>query len=396
MNRLDAVASESYQLQSVIKEPEATETKDANQTPVEATFPEIEIPRGPISDTQQPEITPPSDISPTAQSLNELHSEEEDKFSDFDPTALPEEEPASSPKYVEPVSIVNCGEDQREIHPEKESEQKPTDDYMSDVSSGEEFLSATHDHSGPEDGEYSEGDESSASNQRENKIAGATLDATPNTKAHQVEQTFGSSSHQSDTQPEHKGSDPIEDLTLRLGKEESSQAQSSISSVLVDNASPINDEDLDSLDEYEHGNTVISGNETQTKDSESAAEKTDKNCSDLSKEERLKEYEGDICKEKVNECEISNSFDSHLNPEPIDSSPDLLLTSCGGDNDEDLPHDSDKQLTSAEYKNNPNFEGKPGLNYGHYGLDLGMEILEWFSLCYCIVPVAAKKYLFER
>ena len=131
--------------------------------------------------------------------------------------------------------------------------------------------------------------------------------------------------------------------------------QASNANILVDNASPFDDGDLDSLEEYEHDNVLISS-DLQTKHSESDKEKQEKQTTDLSKEKKPLDYERDHSKENANKCEISNSYDFNLNPEPIDSSPDLL-TNCGDDNNQDLPNDIGNQVTSA-YQNSSNVEGK--------------------------------------
>ena len=91
--------------------------------------------------------------------LNEPHSEEEDKFSDFDPAALPEQDPELSQNSKPVESNANSDDNKENFSIVKGSDHPPTDDYMSDVSSGEDFLSATHDQSGPEDGEVSEAEE---------------------------------------------------------------------------------------------------------------------------------------------------------------------------------------------------------------------------------------------
>ena len=176
MNRLDAVASESYLLQSVTPEPQGTETKDSNPTEAEATSPKTVTTNQQLLEKEQSEEALSSDISKISHTLNESPSEEEDKFSDFDPSALAEEEPHGSLNHTASLPLEAVIEDEGEVRTTKEATQLGTDDYMSDVSSGEDFLSATHDHSGPEDGEYSDGDESLTSNQRENKTHSATPD----------------------------------------------------------------------------------------------------------------------------------------------------------------------------------------------------------------------------
>ena len=359
MNRLDAVASESYLLQSVTPEPQATETKDANQTEAEGaslrTTTTVQL-----LEKEQPEEALSSDISEKNQTLNELHSEEEDKFSDFDPTALPEEEPQSSLNFTESLPVANIIDDNGEVRPVKEGTQLETDDYMSDVSSGEDFLSATHDHSGPEDGEYSDGDEILTSNQRENKTHGATPDSSAVPDLQQKELPFIPSGPlgNSEAPTEYKEKEPCEKINLPLEKDEKSVLQQSNSQILVDNASPINDEDLDSLEDFDQSDVAIN-NEKETVYSEIPIKETETQASDLSREERSVGYEGDICNETVTKCEVSDTYDSNLNPEPIDSSPDLL-TNCGDDTNEVNTH----KLNLDAFQNNPNVEGKLGAGLG--------------------------------
>ena len=160
MNQLDAVASESYQLQPVTLEHQETETKESPLIETEKCLSETGTLPENISETESCQV-PPTVVAP--ENSYELHSEEEDKFSDFDPAALQEPDPEISQNSI-PVELNANPEDNKDNSSlVKGSDHPPTDDYMSDVSSGEDFLSATHDQSGPEDGEVSEAEETFAS-----------------------------------------------------------------------------------------------------------------------------------------------------------------------------------------------------------------------------------------
>ena len=250
------------------------------------------------------------------------------------------------------MPIANVIEGKEEVNPVQETTQLETDDYMSDVSSGEDFLSATHDHSGPEDGEYSEGDESLTSNQREKKTHGALPDSVSELQPKELPFIPSGPLGSSEAAAEYKEKESRENINFPLEKDEKSIPQPSNSQILVDNASPINDEDLDSLEEFDHSDVVIN-NEKETLSSEICNKETETQPSDLSREERSVGFEGEICNETVTNCEISNTYDSNLNPEPIDSSPDLL-TNCGDDTNEN----STKNLNSDAFQNNSNVEGK--------------------------------------
>ena len=351
MNRLDAVASESYLLQSVTPEPQVTETKDANQTEAEGTSLRATT-TSQSSEKELSEAALSPETSKSNQTLNELHSEEEDKFSDFDPTSLPGEEPQNSQNCTESLPAANVIEGKEDVTLAKEATQLETDDYMSDVSSGEDFLSATHDHSGPEDGEVSEGEESLTSNQREKKTHGATPDSVSDSQLKELPFIPSGPLGSSEAATEYKEKESRENINFPLETDDKSILQPSNSEILVDNASPINDEDLDSLEEFDHSDVVIS-NEKETLSSEVSNKETETQPSDLSREERSVGYEGDICNVTVTNCEISENYESNLNPEPIDSSPDLL-TSCGDDPNEN----STDNLNSLAFQNNLNVEGK--------------------------------------
>ena len=81
MNQLDAVASESYQLQPATLEHQETETKELDLTDPEKCNSETETLPKDIPETECSELPPASEVS---AELNEPQSEEEDKFSDFD------------------------------------------------------------------------------------------------------------------------------------------------------------------------------------------------------------------------------------------------------------------------------------------------------------------------
>merc|ERR1712223_1789442 len=80
MNQLDAVASESYQLQPATLEHQETETKEQDLTEPEKCNSETETLPKDFPETERSELPPASEVS-----LNEPQSDEEDKFSDFDP-----------------------------------------------------------------------------------------------------------------------------------------------------------------------------------------------------------------------------------------------------------------------------------------------------------------------
>ena len=281
-------------------------------------------------------------------------SEDEDKFSDFDPTTLPGESEACLNTTSDALPIPNSVDNQQ-VNTEKQApEQSQPDDYMSDVSSGEDFLSAAHEHSGPEDGEYSEGDDSPDLQKSVNKL---TEDCSLNAPSDQTNETKLDSIHkQTEGQFGDKEKENCETATFPPGEQPTAQA--SISNVLVDNASPINDEDLDSLDDFEHSDTIDI--ENQTKISECVTEKSDQNSTNIQKEERV-ERNVNNCEQEIKK-EDNSSLYCHLNPEPIDSSPEIPTNWGEGGNDEDVPHKIDNQLTPVEDKNSLKVQGKPGLS----------------------------------
>ena len=355
MSRLDAVASESYHLEPTVTQ----ETTEPIEEPtvvhqIESEEASKRTPTPPITLLEKEPIPtlPPSDIpQTTTEPLTEAQDEEEDKFSDFDPTTLPEEDPETSTKSNEILSAVNVSENKAESRIKSDTNPSPTHDYMSDVSSGEDFLSATHDHSGPEDGEVSEGEEALTLNQCENDISGATIDTPIDPNSTQAEKegfindctlTKGEAQVEDKEEESYEKSNPPVEEHKNLP-----ELQASNSNILVDNASPFNDEDLDSLEDYEHDN------DSQTKHCANDKEQENKQAS----EENKSNYEGGNSKESLNKCETSNSLESNLNPEPIDSSPELL-TNCGDGNDEDLPNYSEKTVISASCQNNSNVEGE--------------------------------------
>ena len=362
MSQLDAVASESYPLQTVNKEPESAENKDdTDQTNTEKI----------ISVTSTSETGqylgkgPDRSISSLNISETDLHStsiqdEEEDKFSDFDPTAIPEEGLENVLAEKDTPPIAGATEIQK-THAEgpKDIDRVHTDDSMSDVSSGEDFLSAPHDHSGPEDGEYSDGDEPLISTETGNKVQSVSLESENTINVCKTDVQI------KPVETQDCGSAYLSEKTESLGelslpsnqKENNSQPPGvSSSSKLVENASPINDEDLDSLEDYDHDNDLNIDARKQTTTCVSTADEIEKQKSDITEVHTASAYDGDNFDQTVVQGVSADTYDSNLNPEPIDSSPDLL-TNCGEDTNEDSLKGTETPSTSAALSDISNAKG---------------------------------------
>ena len=325
MNQLDAVASESYQLQPATLEHQETETKELDLTEPEKCNSETETLPKDIPETECSELPPASEVS---AELNEPHSEEEDKFSDFDPAALPEPDPEISQNSFQTELITTPGEERGNLAFVKGNDNHPSEDYMSDVSSGEDFLSASHDQSGPEDGEVSEAEEAKSSKPSEvTTECDTATDSNVEKPEHQLIDSNKSPTHiGEETKGEPKD---LKDVNNCLGSEKQAniEKRAITTNVLIDNASPIDDEDLESLEDFDQ--------DIETENSQKAIE-TDKSVVLESKESDEKIGSTLICEEEKSSVENNNKQSENLsesvtecdnlNPEPIDSSPDL--TTC--------------------------------------------------------------------
>ena len=361
MSQLDAVASESYPLQTVNKEPESAESKeDTDQTDTEKIISVTST-----SENQYLGKGPDRSISSLNISETDLHStsiqsEEEDKFSDFDPTAVPEEGVENLLEEKDTPPIADASEIQK-THAEgpKDIDKAHTDDSMSDVSSGEDFLSAPHDHSGPEDGEYSDGDEAIISTEHGNKVQSISLESENTINVCKTDVQI------KPVETEDCGQACLSGKTESLGELSLPSNQKgynlqppgvSSSSKLVENASPINDEDLDSLEDYDHDNDLNIDARKQTTSCVSTAGEIEKQNSDITEVHTASEYDGDNFNQNAVQGVSADTYDSNLNPEPIDSSPDLL-TNCGEDTNEDSSKGTEIQLTSAALPDISNVKG---------------------------------------
>ena len=362
MSQLDAVASESYPLQTVNKEPESVESKDdTDQTDTEKI----------ISVTSSSETGqylgkgPDRSISSLNISETDLHStsiqdEEEDKFSDFDPTAVPEEGLENLLAEKDTPPIADATEIQKtDAEGPKDIDRVHTDDSMSDVSSGEDFLSAPHDHSGPEDGEYSDGDETLISTEHGNKEQSVSLESetTINVCKTDVQIKPVETQDCGQAYPSEK-TESHGELSLSSNQKEQNLQPPGVSSSrkLVENASPINDEDLDSLEDYDHDNDLNIDARKQTTSCVSTADEIEKQNSDITDRNTTSEYEGDHFNQNVVQGVSADTYDSNLNPEPIDSSPDLL-TNCGEDATDGSSKGTEISLTCAALQNISNVKG---------------------------------------
>merc|ERR1712223_1539969 len=249
MNQLDAVASESYQLQPATLEHQETETKELDLTDPEKCNSETETLQKDFPETECSQLPPASEVS---AELNELQSEEEDKFSDFDPAALPEPDPEISQNFFQTELIATPGEERDGLAFAKGNDNHPTEDYMSDVSSGEDFLSASHDQSGPEDGEVSEAEESKSSKPSE---VTTECDTATDSNVEKPEQQLIESNKSPTNIGEVIKGEPkdLKDVNTDHGSEKQANIENRAitTNVLSDNASPIDDEDLESLEDFD-------------------------------------------------------------------------------------------------------------------------------------------------
>ena len=362
MSQLDAVASESYLLQTVNKEPESVESKeDTDQTDTEKIISVTST-----SETGQylgkgPDRSISSlNISETDLHSTSIQSEEEDKFSDFDPTAVPEEGVENLLEEKDTPPIADASEIQK-THAEgpKDIDKAHTDDSMSDVSSGEDFLSAPHDHSGPEDGEYSDGDEAVISTEHGNKVQSISLESENTINVCKTDVQIKPVETQDCGQACLSGkTESLGELSLPSNQKGHNLQPPGVSSSskLVENASPINDEDLDSLEDYDHDNDLNIDARKQTTSCVSTAGEIEKQNSDITEVHTASEYDGDNFNQNAVQGVSADTYDSNLNPEPIDSSPDLL-TNCGEDTNEDSSKGTEIQLTSAALPDISNVKG---------------------------------------
>ena len=362
MSQLDAVASESYLLQTVNKEPESVESKeDTDQTDTEKIISVTST-----SETGQylgkgPDRSNSSlNISETDLHSTSIQSEEEDKFSDFDPTAVPEEGVENLLEEKDTPPIADASEIQK-THAEgpKDIDKAHTDDSMSDVSSGEDFLSAPHDHSGPEDGEYSDGDEAVISTEHGNKVQSISLESENTINVCKTDVQIKPVETQDCGQACLSGkTESLGELSLPSNQKGHNLQPPGVSSSskLVENASPINDEDLDSLEDYDHDNDLNIDARKQTTSCVSTAAEKEKQNSDITEVHTASEYDGDNFNQNAVQGVSADTYDSNLNPEPIDSSPDLL-TNCGEDTNEDSSKGTEIQLTSAALPDISNVKG---------------------------------------
>ena len=362
MSQLDAVASESYPLQTINTEPESVESKeDTDQTDTEKIISVTST-----SETGQylgkgPDRSISSlNISETDLHSTSIQSEEEDKFSDFDPTAVPEEGVENLLEEKDTPPIADASEIQK-THAEgpKDIDKAHTDDSMSDVSSGEDFLSAPHDHSGPEDGEYSDGDEAVISTEHGNKVQSISLESENTINVCKTDVQIKPVETQDCGQVCQSGkTESLGELSLPSNQRGHNLQPPGVSSSskLVENASPINDEDLDSLEDYDHDNDLNIDARKQTTSCVSTAGEIEKQNSDTTEVHTASEYDGNNFNQNAVQGVSADTYDSNLNPEPIDSSPDLL-TNSGEDTNEDSSKGTEIQLTSAALPDISNVKG---------------------------------------
>ena len=344
MNQLDAVASESYQLQPVTLEQKETETKVSSPTDPEERVSETGTqPENSLERYDSQKATEPLN----SKKIHELHSEEEDKFSDFDPTSLPEPDPETSLNSCQTETIANASDDLDAIDAVKGNSNDQTDDYMSDVSSGEDFLSATHD---LEDGEVSEPEEAISSKPSELKDK---CDTATDTIFKQNEQPISVSHASPESIDEGIKNEPklVSDNKTKssAGVLEKTEIKELNPSILVDNASPIDYEDLESLEDFdqdvvsEKSETILEKNKGDKTEPENTF------CKRAIEEGEKLSLKND-CKESVTLFE-SDKQCANLNPEPIDSSPDLL-NNC----EEEVTDNISSNL--EDIQNKAGFQGK--------------------------------------
>ena len=362
MSQLDAVASESYPLQTINTEPESVESKeDTDQTDTEKIISVTSTSEtGQYLDKGPDRSISSLNISETDLHSTSIQSEEEDKFSDFDPTAVPEEGVENLLEEKDTPPIADASEIQK-THAEgpKDIDKAHTDDSMSDVSSGEDFLSAPHDHSGPEDGEYSDGDEALISTEHGNKVQSISLESENTINVCKTDVQIKPVETQDCGQACQSGkTESLGELSLPSNQRGHNLQPPGVSSSskLVENASPINDEDLDSLEDYDHDNDLNIDARKQTTSCVSTAGEIEKQNSDITEVHTASEYDGDNLNQNAVQGVTADTYDSNLNPEPIDSSPDLL-NNCGEDTNEDSSKGTEIQLTSAALPDISNVKG---------------------------------------
>ena len=276
-----------------------------------------------------------------------MESEEEDKFSDFDPTSLPEPDPEISQNSCQTETIAAPRKEIDAFDTEKRSVDHPTDDYMSDVSSGEDFLSATHDQSGLEDGEVSEAEELISSKQSE---VNSKCDTVPDSIVEQnKQQTTISNSSLGPIDGDIKNQ--TKSLTGNTSEatsdpQETTDNKETSANLLLDNASPIDYEDLESLEDFDQevvtksNDIIIEQNNRVTSESENTS------CNKPTGEIKNFTFDNETVNLSESAVECAN-----LNPEPIDSSPDLLNT-CEEETTENIDN------ISEDNQKKPDVQGK--------------------------------------
>ena len=347
MNQLDAVASESYQLQQVTLEQQETEIKVSSPTDPEVRVSETGT--QPENSSEKYDSQKPTE-SLTSEKIHELHSEEEDKFSDFDPTSLPEPDPDTSLNSCQTETIAKASDDLDAIDAVKGNSNDQTDDYMSDVSSGEDFLSATHDQSGLEDGEVSEPEEAISSKPSEsNDKCDTAKDAIVNQKEQPISVSHtspGSIDEGLKNEPKLVSDNKAESSSGALEKTEIKDLNPNI---LVDNASPIDYEDLESLEDFDQDVVTEKSEPIVERNKGDKTEPENTFCNRAIGEGEKLSLKND-CKESVTLYESAKQC-ANLNPEPIDSSPDLL-NNCEEEVTDNISSNQE------DIQNKANFKGK--------------------------------------
>ena len=344
MNQLDAVASESYQLQPVTLEQQETETKGSSPTNPEERVSETGT--QPENSSEKYDSQKATEYL-TSEKIHELHSEEEDKFSDFDPTSLPEPDPETSLNSCQTETIANASDDLDAV---KGNSNDQTDDYMSDVSSGEDFLSATHDQSGLEDGEVSEPEEAISSKPSElNDKCDTATDAIVKEKEQPIslsQTSLGSINEGINNELKLVTDNKAENSSETLEKTEIKELNPNI---LIDNASPIDYEDLESLEDFDQDVVTEKSDTIPERNKGDKTEPENTFCNRTIGEGEKLSLKND-CKESVTLHESAERC-ANLNPEPIDSSPDLL-NNC----EEEVTDNISSNL--EDIQNKANFKGK--------------------------------------
>merc|ERR1711963_997390 len=222
---------------------------------------------------------------------------------------------------------------------------------MSDVSSGEDFLSATHDQSGLEDGEVSEPEEAISSKPSElNDKCDTATDAIVKEKEQPIslsQTSLGSVNEGINNELKLVTDNKAENSSETLEKTEIKELNPNI---LIDNASPIDYEDLESLEDFDQDVVTEKSDTIPERNKGDKTEPENTFCNRTIGEGEKLSLKND-CKESVTLHESAERC-ANLNPEPIDSSPDLL-NNCEEEVTDNISNNLEDIQNKANFKDLP-------------------------------------------